>query len=339
MKKKLRCLVTGGTGFLGSYVVEELKKIAHVDVISRSGKTGIQGDLSKWGGGVDIEKLQGQSYDLFLHMAALYDLKASESDVYMNNVVGTNMALQIAKALRIPVFINISSIAAASNLIQESVAPDELNFSKPFHDFYSESKALVEQLVKNWPAPIRFKLNLRLGILVGDTQKGQIQRLDGPYFLASSIHKFKSYLEKWNYPLPLPGNKEVRLPLVPVDEAARAVVRLCEWSTSEENIGYESLHLAPYRGLPIMDLYKSVFKHFGLPEYDIHLVNHIPASVVSKIGGWALDIPEESVRYALQLPHFDTLKTEDILGSSWCSEFHQYENIFWSGYEKYISNC
>nr|BFD68290.1 hypothetical protein HAGR004_33120 [Bdellovibrio sp. HAGR004] len=42
---KPRILVTGGTGFLGKRVLPLLREKFEVDVLSRSGKTEVQGDL------------------------------------------------------------------------------------------------------------------------------------------------------------------------------------------------------------------------------------------------------------------------------------------------------
>ena len=72
--KKLKILVTGGTGFLGKQVVPLLRQNNIVDVISRADGAEIKGDLTQWNAGLDIEKLREKKYDIFLHMAGLYDL-------------------------------------------------------------------------------------------------------------------------------------------------------------------------------------------------------------------------------------------------------------------------
>lgn len=338
MKKRLKYLITGGTGFLGQFVVQILETEADIDVLSRSGKTGVKGDLSRWQGGIDLESLQDKNYDVMIHLAGLYDLEASEADVHMNNVAGTNAALQIANALQIPVFINASSIAAAANLKSVVVGPDDLNLTEPFPDHYSKSKALAEQLVHNWSGPIRMRLNLRLGILVGDSQEGKIVRLDGPYSVVKSLDKVKNLLMDWSFPLPVPGNPRVHLPFVPVNQCAAAIVNLSKWAIESKESGYRSLNLVPQSGVSVDQLYHSVFKHLGLEHIKLKFMNNITQGLLTKLGSFLINLPEEQIRYASKLPQYDSHATREILGNSWCSEFSDYEEVFWRGYENYLSN-
>lgn len=335
---KPRILVTGGTGFLGKYVVELLKQKAHVDIISRSGQDALKGDLSRWNAGLDIESLQNKKYDLFLHMAALYDLSANEPDLYLNNIVGTDTALQVAQKLKIPTFVNISSIAAASNIQSDLVSAYDRDLKSKFNDYYSESKARSEALLENDISFIQSKLNLRLGILVGDTVNGDILRLDGLYEVASFISKLKPWLQKWPFKLLVPGNPNVYLPFVPVDQAALAVVQFCLWSLESPFTGYKSFNIVPQIGAAIPDLYKSTFDHLGLNSSSIQLVPRVPEVLIKLIKKARAPIPLEPMHYALNLPRFESDTTTEILGQNWCSEFSEYESTFWSGYEKKLSN-
>lgn len=338
MKKKLKYLLTGGTGFLGQFVLRHLEKEAEVDVLSRSGKTGIKGDLSRWMGGLDIEAIRDKKYDVFIHLAGLYDLAANESQVYMNNVAGTNVALQIASALQIPVFINASSIAAAANQISGSVSAYDLDFSKPFPDPYSESKAYGEQLVRNHLGSVSKRINLRLGILVGDSQEGKILRTDGPYAVAEKLRSMKNLLLNWPFALPVPGNPKVRLPFVPVDQAAQAIVKLSRKALESEEVGYKSYNLVPREGVSVEDLYQSTLRNIGVGAMNLKFINKVPAPIMIKVGSFALSLPEEQLRYALSLPRYESDSTREVLGENWCSEFGEYEETFWRGYDQFISN-
>lgn len=336
--RRLKILATGGTGYLGKNLIPLLKENHDVSVLSRSGKTELKGDLLRWNAGLDIEKVKKEKFDIFLHMAGLYDLKAPTLDVFKHNIAATNMALRVSDLLEIPFFINTSSVAASVNHPLSVVKPVDLQLTKSFPDPYSESKALAEQMIINWKGRHLLKLNLRLGILVGDTLKGEISRVDGPYHAALAVDRAKSVIEAIPTELPLPGNEKVRLPLVPVDAAAKAILKLCAWIVETEERGYKSLHLTPDEGLSVLELYKSTLKHRLVRHSGIRLVNSIPETLLAKLSEFAIGFPQEQLRYVFRMPKYDLTETHKILGQNWCPEFNSYERVFWSGYEKFISH-
>ncbi|WP_415063327.1 SDR family oxidoreductase [Bdellovibrio sp.] len=336
---KPRILVTGGTGFLGKKVVPLLREKFEVDVLSRSGKTEVQGDLTQWNAGLDLEALKDKNYSLFLHMAGLYDLTASKVDCYQHNISSMGIALKVADALKIPYFVNTSTVAAGINSSLGSVKPYDLNFSKSFPDAYSESKALGEQLLQNWAAQlIRGRVNLRLGVLVGDSKKGTIERIDGPYHSAEAFNKIRAMIESFPTSLPLPGNAQTRLPLVPVDKAAEAIVKFCDWALSSQPQGYQSYHLTPTYGLGVKELYVSALKYQAIPHRGITLFDQISESVILKVSKFLAKFPEEELHYLMNFPIYDTTATREVLGENWCPEFKEYEQVFWSGYEEFVSH-
>lgn len=334
-----RILVTGGTGFLGKKVIPLLRQKFEVDVLSRSGKTEVQGDLTQWNAGLDLEALKEKKYDLFLHMAGLYDLTASVVDCNQHNISAMGIALKVAEALSIPFFVNTSTVAAGINSSLPTVKPYDLNLSKSFPDAYSESKALGEQVLHNWPVKnIQGRVNLRLGVLVGDTQKGEIDRIDGPYHAPEAFKKLKSFIEALPTPLPLPGSEQTRLPIVPVDIAAQAIVNFCVWTLATKPQGYLSYHVTPTQGLGVRELYSSALKYQAIPHRGLILVDQIAESLIIKASKVLAKFPEEELYYLIHFPLYDTSATRAILGEGWCPEFREYEQTFWSGYEEFVSH-
>ncbi|MBK7891272.1 MAG: NAD-dependent epimerase/dehydratase family protein [Bdellovibrionales bacterium] len=109
----MRYLVTGGTGFLGRFVARELKLRGHSATFLTRKKTAVdhlEADLTAWDAGLDIKNLKGQ-YDILLHMAGLYNLRVSEDDAVLSNVIGTHTALTLAEKAEIPHFVHISTVA------------------------------------------------------------------------------------------------------------------------------------------------------------------------------------------------------------------------------------
>lgn len=334
-----RILVTGGTGFLGKKVLPLLRDLFEVDVLSRSSRTEVQGDLCQWNAGLDLEALKSKNYSLFLHMAGLYDLTAAKVDCYQHNISTMGTALKVSETLQIPFFINTSTVAAAINSSLSVVRPQDLNFSKPFPDAYSESKALGEQLLQNWPVQYtRGRVNLRLGVLVGDTRYGAIERIDGPYHAPEAFKKIRPLLESLPTALPLPGSEYTRLPLVPVDVCAQAIVKYCEWVLLNKPEGYQSHHLTPRQGLGVRELYLSALKAQAILSRGVVLVDRISKTLVAKASSMLARFPEEELHYLMNFPVYDSESTRKVLGENWCPEFHQYEKTFWSGYESFISN-
>ncbi|NUM59672.1 MAG: SDR family oxidoreductase [Bdellovibrionaceae bacterium] len=343
-KKRVKIFMTGGTGFLGKEVVRILKNSPLVDlrVLSRTANTGLTGDLSLWNAGLDLKPLAKEKFDVFLHLAGLYDLNAPYHEIIVNNVFGTNTSLKLTQELDIPIFINASSVAAVSNM-SGVVSPYESHLINPFPDPYSEGKALTEVQIQNWPNKNLKKINLRLGVLVGNSNNGEIQRVDGPYKAVQGFLKLRNYIENWPGIFLLPGNEQVKLPFVPVDVAAEAIVNILNHSLSESEShdklqNYYSYHITPKKGVGLRDFYSSVMRHLNFKKSEFKLIKELPANLTAEIANRIFEFPKEQLKYALSLPEFSSVETTKVLGDHWCPEYFDYEQTFWSGYEKFVSH-
>lgn len=329
-------LITGGTGFLGKYVLSELDGKIPYQVISRKGKGDFKGDLTKWNAGLDLEKLKNYKFDALVHLAGLYNFDASAVDCYLHNVAGTKTALHLAKVLNIPLFFNASTIASVINAPKDSVSPNEIFLDQTFPDPYSKTKALAEYMVRTWEGSPAGRINLRLGVLVGDSQTGKIERIDGPYKGIEVFKNLRNMLS--NMPMQiLPGVAGKNLPIVPVDAAARGIVKLVEWGLKTKPTSYKSFFLTPKEGLAIEDYYHKLAKRMGIPHKHFQLTSHVPQNLVKKAASMIAGFPADDVHYLLNFKKYDSESTIETIGE-WCPEFSEYEKTFWSGYEEFVQD-
>lgn len=334
--KRPRILVSGGTGFLGGYLIPLLQKNYDVTLISRSPSKGIQLDLSQWDTKFNPAEYRGK-FDIFLHAAALYDLHATEAQCIQNNVTATHNALEFAQKAEIPFFVHISTVAVTMSLGIHSVFPHQLSTVGSFPDFYASSKAFAENLVRNWQSGSPQRLILRLGVLVGDTSRGKILRIDGPYNAAEFIRKAKSWLQKLPFSLILPGSKSASLPVVPVDIAAQAIVKYIDHYAKKSESYISAHYVRPARGFSAQQIYESALKHLAIKKKFI-LFDKLPLPVLQSLGFNIAGIPKPEIEYLLKFPHFPDPEGDAILGENFVPEFEAYEQTYWRGYDEYVQN-
>ena len=171
-----KVLVTGATGFLGKYVVEELSQQGYqVRAFGRNPKAGqslenslvtfFQGDLTKQ---EDLAQAC-QGMDMVVHAGALSTVWGPWEDFYQTNVLGTKYVLDACREAGIQrlVYVSSPSIYAAPRdqlAIKESAAPQENSLNN-----YISSKLASEKLFKDYPDVPSIILRPRGLFGIGDT--------------------------------------------------------------------------------------------------------------------------------------------------------------------------
>jgi NAD(P)-dependent dehydrogenase (short-subunit alcohol dehydrogenase family) len=235
--------VTGATGFIGRYLVQSLLQRGKgtVYVLVRPKSTGkldelrefwgkesvrrvvaVKGDLGQAKLGVspgDLRKLKGKVRHFF-HLGAVYDIEASAASMEKANIEGTQNALDLAHAIGTGCFHLVSSIAAAGlyrGTFTEDMFEEAEGLDHPYHRTKHDSEGMVRA---NGRLPFRI---YRPGVVVGHSQTGFIDKIDGPYYFFKALQRLRESWPRW---VPLVGIEGGQVNLVPVDFVVAAMVHL-----------------------------------------------------------------------------------------------------------------
>lgn len=230
--------VTGATGFIGRYLVEELlqNREGEIYLLCREGsRARLDALIAQWGQsprlipvtgdlradrlGVDPEWIAEHRgrIDHFFHLAAIYDMTATDEMNQTLNVGGTRQAIALAGDLEVGRFHQVSSVAASGDyrgLFDESMFDEGQHLPSPYHRTKFESEKIVRT---ECPVPWRV---YRPAIVVGHSETGAMDKIDGPYYFFPVFKRLRDTLPNW---LPLVGLDLGDTNVVPVDFVAKAM--------------------------------------------------------------------------------------------------------------------
>jgi NAD(P)-dependent dehydrogenase (short-subunit alcohol dehydrogenase family) len=230
--------VTGATGFIGRNLIELLlEREGTIHVLVREGSRGRLEELrARWGADEDrivpivgdlaqphlglldkVDELKGE-IDHFFHLAAIYDMTADAESQRLANVEGTRHAVELAADIEAEHFHMVSSIAAAGlyegtfteDMFEEATKLD----NHPYFQTKHESEAVVR-----YEAKVPWRI-YRPGIVVGDSETGEIDKVDGPYYFFKLLQRARNALPQW---VPGVGIEGKEINVVPVDFVVRAM--------------------------------------------------------------------------------------------------------------------
>jgi NAD(P)-dependent dehydrogenase (short-subunit alcohol dehydrogenase family) len=355
--------VTGATGFIGRQLVPLLlARDGEVNVLVRPGSRhrfaalreqldpdgdrlrAVIGDIGEAGLGIsddDRERLGGATV---FHLAAVYDLTASDEDTRLANIDGTLHTVELANTIGAARFHHVSSIAVAGR--HKGVFTEEMFAEGQELDHaYFSTKYEAERIVRDEVAvPWRV---YRPGMVIGSSETGEADRIDGPYYAFKLIQTLRSQFPQWT---PFVGPEGGPLNLVPVDFVARAMDHIAHL----DGLDRRAFHLVDPSPLSLGDTLNTFCRAAHAPEFalrfDRRMAKMIPGDTLKVVGSLPaikgvrqqvldrLGIPETALAYMDYPATFDATAAQAALEGSGIRvpRLHDYAWRIWDFWERHL---
>ena len=362
----MQYFVTGATGFIGKRLVKKLlerkgsvvyfllrkesaDKVAELRSywgVSAARAVPVFGDLKSKKLGVaaeDVKKLKGQ-IDHFHHLAAVYDLSADTESQVAVNVEGTRNTVEFARAIDAGHFHHVSSIAAAGlyeGVFREDMFDEAEGLDHPYFMTKHESEKIVRQECKMpWTV-------YRPAMVVGDSQTGEMDKIDGPYYFFKLIQRIRQILPPW---MPSVGLEGGRVNIVPVD----FVVNALNVISHQASIAKKCFHLVDPVGYRVGDVLDIFSRAAHAPRMNLFvnaaLLGFIPKGIKKSLMAMApvrrvrnavmkdLGLPEEMLTFINYPTRFDCRETLAALKGSGveCPNLKDYAWRLWDYWERHL---
>ena len=212
----------------------------------------VYGDLTAKKLGVsadDIKKLKGQ-VDHVYHLAAVYDLSADAESQIAVNIEGTRDGRSSSPRRSTPATSHhVSSIAAAGlyeGVFREDMFDEAEGLDHPYFMTKHESEKIVRKESKvPWTV-------YRPALVVGDSQTGEMDKIDGPYYFFKLIQRMRQLLPPW---MPSVGIEGGRINIVPVDFVVAALDHISHLKTDLDERCFHLVDPVGYRVGDVLDIF------------------------------------------------------------------------------------
>ncbi|MGV8932110.1 MAG: SDR family oxidoreductase [Luteimonas sp.] len=335
--------VTGATGFIGRFLIGNLLKrkgTIHVLVRKDSRKkfdaiakkmgwddkriVVVPGDMTAVKCGLSAAQVRALKDKVkhFFHLAAIYDMDASAQAQHLANVGGTQHALDLAVAIQAGCFHHTSSIAAAGQypgIFREDMFDEAEGLEDPYLRTKHDSEGLVRDETR---IPWRI---YRPGMVVGHSQTGEMDKIDGPYYFFTFIKKLREMLPQW---MPTLGIEGGRVNIVPVDFVVDAMDHIAH----KPKLDGHTFHLTDPEPLRVGEILNTFARAGHAPEMtmriDARMFAFIPSAIRGAVGnlppvkrfiGMLLRdfrIPKSVLKFVTYPTRFDSREAERALKGS-----------------------
>jgi NAD(P)-dependent dehydrogenase (short-subunit alcohol dehydrogenase family) len=351
-------LVTGGTGFIGRHLLGELVKRdeARIFALVRPGSkaklapwgervTAVVGDIAEKSLGVSAADRKRVAGAEVFHLAAVYDLEASEEANQLANVEGTRNVVAFANAIKASRLHHVSSIAVAGGAFKGEFTEDTFAAGQKLDQSYYRTKYEAEKIVREEASvPIRV---YRPAIVIGSSETGEADRVDGIYYSFKIIQRLRDALPPW---VPLVGVEGGRLNLVPVDFVARALAHIA----ARKGLDGQTFHLVDPSPNSFGDTLNTFCRAAHAPQFTLRIDSRagalLPGEMAAMLRSWkvfqtvkrqvleGVSVPESALSYATNRTRFTCRNADAALEGSGIEvpPLDSYAWKVWDYYERYL---
>lgn len=242
------------------------------------------------------------------HLAAVYDLAVPLELAEAVNVHGTQNVVDFCRACRHLERHHYVSTAYVAGRRSGRVFEAELAGGQDFKNHYESTKFAAEVVVRASREDVPTTI-YRPAIVVGDSQTGETQKFDGPYYLL----RFISLSTRRPGPLTQIGSEEASFNVVPVDFVVEAIAA----GVRDPRMIGETLHLVDPDPVAAAELMRLLAQSYAGREPSFRL----PQKLVDRSMAYApvrrmlADTPRESLAYLNHPVTFDTARATALLGA------------------------
>ena len=185
------------------------------------------------------------------HLAGIYFMGVDDDTARRVNVGGTRTVLELARdASRLERVVHWSTAMVAGDR-HGTVYEEDLDTGQRFRNAYERTKYDAERLVRSASRGLPITV-MRPSIIVGDSATGEIDKLDGPYYLMVLIATNAT-----GRSLPILGRGDAPLHLVPIDYVVDAA-----WQAARSpSAAGKTFHLVDPNPLTAREVFEAVADH------------------------------------------------------------------------------
>ena len=268
----------------------------------------VAGDIGEPRLGLDLDEYDrlAQEVTHVFHLAAIYDLAVPLEIAQRVNVAGTGNVLDFCAAAKSLDRLTYVSTAYVAGMRTGVVYEHELVMGQDFKNHYESTKFQAEVWARDMLDRVPTTI-VRPAIVVGDSQTGETQKFDGPYFILRTIAE----AERAGRPVVQFGRADAAFNAVPVDFIVDAIVAAAGSAEAEG----QTLHLVDPAPLNASELTETLAMEYAgrapkgrIPPRMAAASLRVPA-IRRRLGG----TPPESLAYLNHPVRFDTRRATQIL--------------------------